>query len=222
MDRAAFYNAVRNAPFNGVLAKTQVEGMEAILDEWDKRNLSDSRWLAYMLATTYHETAHTMQPIEEIGKGKGRPYGVPDPETGKIYHGRGSTQITWKRNYQRLGDLLNVDLVHKPELALDMGIATQITYEGMIRGLFTNKKLSDYFREDSDWYNARKIINGLDRADLVAGYGRAFFFAIDMAVRGEQQIGRSPQDNISDVMKEPIESEIREIYREFGYGGMYP
>lgn len=216
MDRAAFYNAVRNAPFNGVLAQSQVNGMEVILNEWDKRNLSDKRWLAYMLATTYHETAYTMQPIEEIGRGRGRPYGNTP------FWGRGFVQLTLERNYRMMGDRLNVNLVDHPDKAMDMHIATQIMFEGMIHGLFTGVGLGKYFHEDSDWYNARKIINGLDRADLVAGYGRAFFFAIDMAVRGEQQTGRTPQDKISDVMKEPIESEIREIYREFGYGGMYP
>lgn len=216
MDRATFFNVVRNAPFSGILAKTQVEGMDAILDEWDRRNLSDKRWLAYMLATTYHETAHTMQPIEEIGRGRGRPYGNTQ------FWGRGFVQLTWEDNYRKMGKRLNVDLVADPDKAMDLDIATQVMFEGMINGVFTGVKLSKYFHEDSDWYNARKIINGLDRADLIAGYGRAFFFAIDMAVRGEQQAGRSVQDQISDVMQEPVESETREIYREFGYGGMYP
>lgn len=214
MERAAFFNAVRNAPFTGVLSNTQVQGMDVILDEWDARKLSDNRWLAYILATTYHETAHTMQPIEEIGKGKGRAYGNTP------FYGRGFVQLTWERNYRTMGERLKVDLVGSPEKALDMRIATQIMFEGMIHGLFTGVGLKKYFHEDSDWYNARKIINGLDRADLIARYARAFFFAIDIAVKGEQQQGRSLEDQISDVMQEPVESEIREIYRELGYGSL--
>jgi hypothetical protein len=169
------------------------------------------------LATTYHETAHTMQPIEEIGRGRGRPYGNTP------YYGRGFVQLTWEDNYRKMGNLLNVDLLNNPEKAMDMKIATQIMFEGMIQGSFTNGKhyLAKYFNELSDWYNARRIINGSDRAALIADYGRAFFFAVDMAVKGENQAGRSLQDQIGDVMQEPVESETREIYREFGYGGIY-
>ncbi|TOE35570.1 hypothetical protein CGJ43_25525, partial [Vibrio parahaemolyticus] len=57
------------------------------------------QYLAYVLATTYHETGHTMKPIEEWGKGQGRPYGEPDPETGQTYYGRGYVQLTWLANY---------------------------------------------------------------------------------------------------------------------------
>ncbi|WGZ95164.1 MAG: hypothetical protein QJT81_04000 [Candidatus Thiothrix putei] len=214
MDKAIFYNAVRNAPFDGVLAKSQVEGMEAILDEWDKRNLTDVRWLAYILATTYHETARTMQPIEEYGKGAGKVYGNTP------YYGRGFVQLTWDYNYRKMGDRLRVDLLKYPDKALDMDIATQILFEGMIHGMFTGVGLGKYFHEDSDWYNARKIVNGLDRAELIARYGRAFFFAVDIALKGEQT-GKSMQDQLSDLIKEPVEGEIREIYREFGYGSLF-
>ncbi|QRY66230.1 hypothetical protein JVX98_03875 (plasmid) [Ensifer sp. PDNC004] len=43
--------------------------MIAILDEWDRRQSTgkvlDNRWLAYMLAITFHETVATMQPVTE-------------------------------------------------------------------------------------------------------------------------------------------------------------
>lgn len=65
MDRTAFYDRVRNAPFPGKLTREQVDGMNVILDEWDKRGLTELSWLAYMLATAYHETAHIMQPVIE-------------------------------------------------------------------------------------------------------------------------------------------------------------
>jgi len=42
---------------------------------------------------------------------------------------------------------------------------------GMSEGTFTGKKLSDYFNNEiSDAYNARKIINGRDKAGLIQGY----------------------------------------------------
>lgn len=85
MDRKIFFDGVRNYPSNGKLTKCQVDGMEVILNEWQQRQLTDSRWLAYILATAYHETAFTMEPIDEYGKGRGREYGIPDAETGHIY-----------------------------------------------------------------------------------------------------------------------------------------
>ena len=46
---------------------------------------------------------------------------------------------------------------------------------GMRDGTFTGKRLADYFTaKTSDWVNARKIVNGLDRAKDIAGYGRRF------------------------------------------------
>lgn len=217
MDRAVFFNTVRSYPFPGKLNAGQVQGMEAILDEWEHRQLVDMRWLAYMLATAFHETAYSMQPIEEIGKGAGRAYGDTP------YYGRGFVQLTWEKNYQTMGKLLNVDLQAHPEQALDMHVATQVMFEGMMRGLFTGVGLKKYFNDESDWYNARRIINGVDRADQVARYGRAFFFALDVAVKQEQaqQTGRSLEEQMGQVSQEPADSETREVYREFGHGSLF-
>ena len=75
---------MRQTPFANNLRQPQVNGIDAILDGWDaKYAANDDRWLAYALATTYHSTDQHMQPIEEYGKGRGRPYGKPDPTTGK-------------------------------------------------------------------------------------------------------------------------------------------
>ena len=38
----------------------------------------------------------------EIGKGKGRKYGVPAGPYGKVYYGRGPIQITWEHNYKAI------------------------------------------------------------------------------------------------------------------------
>ena len=38
----------------------------------------------------------------EIGKGKGRKYGVPSGPYGKVYYGRGPIQITWESNYKKI------------------------------------------------------------------------------------------------------------------------
>lgn len=67
IDRQKFFDSVRSQPFAGHLAQGQVDGCNAILDEWEHRGLTDYRWLAYMLATVFWECARTMQPIREAG-----------------------------------------------------------------------------------------------------------------------------------------------------------
>lgn len=188
MNRSAFFSAICHAPFHGVISASQVQGIELVLNEWDNRqshnaNAMPPSWLAYMLATDYHETAHTCRPIEEYGKGHGHPYGQPDPVTHKTYYGRGLVQLTWKSNYDKLGKLLFVDLLNKPELALSPPIATQIMFEGMIRGLFSGHGLADYLKPaKTDYLGARHIINGTDRAGLIEGYAEDF----EVAIRGAQ------------------------------------
>jgi len=181
IDRKTFFDKIRDSLFH-VLTQQQVEGTGAILDEWEKeRSSDDTRWLAYVLATAYHETAHTMQPIEEYGHGKGRPYGLPD-DNGCTYYGRGYCQLTWKNNYEKAGKLCSLDLVTHPELALDCRAAAKIICQGMKDGWFTGKKLADYFNADrDDPVGARHIINGSDRAEMIAGYYRCFANALTAA-----------------------------------------
>jgi hypothetical protein len=191
INREKFFYSIRLSLFKPGLKQKQVEGINAILDRWEATGLTDLRWLAYMLATTYHETAKTMQPIEEYGKGKkykygkkvkrsGIPYTLPD----KLYYGRGYVQLTWYENYETMGRLLGIDLLNNPDLALHPGIAADIMFEGMTKGNshfgdFTGKSLENYFNDTKeDWVNARRIINGTDKADLIAGYGKKFMEAL--------------------------------------------
>lgn len=192
MNRQAFYNSIRASLFNGRLTAKQVEGINFKLDAFDKAGITDDRWRAYMLATSYHETAKTMQPIEEYGKGRGRPYGrklkmsrKPYTSPDKIYYGRGDVQLTWYENYEKMGELLNIPLLEQPELALKPDISAKIMIEGMTkgrsnRGDFTGVSLETYFNSTkNDPVNARRIINGLDKAELIAGYYYKFLEAIN-------------------------------------------
>jgi putative chitinase len=184
IDRKKFFDTVRSSLFAGKLKQSQVDGMTAILNEWEARGLTDLRWLAYILATTYHEVRGTMQPIREDGRGKGKLYGRIDPKTGHAYYGRGFVQLTWASNYKTMSKLLGVDLYNHPDLALDVGIATQIMFEGMLtaksfRGDFTGRSLEQYFNDKvDDPVNARRIINGTDKAKLIAGYHYKFLEAL--------------------------------------------
>lgn len=175
IDRAAFFASVR-ADF-GRLTQPQVNGFSTILDAWGD---ADLRFIAYSLATTWHETAKTMQPIEEYGKGRGRAYGPSG------FYGRGYVQLTWEDNYRRAGQKLGADFVRNPRLVMEPKYAVQILVRGMSEGWFTGKKLADFFNATkNDPRRARQIINGMDRADLIAGYHAKFLKALTAAKRAD-------------------------------------
>lgn len=200
IDRKRFFDGVRQQPFSGKLKQAEVDGMNAILDEWDRRKLTDLRWLAYMLGTTKWETDHTMLPIKEKGsdayfkrydiKGTNpslaRRLGNLNPGDGALYCGRGYVQLTGRYNYRNMGKYLGQPLEEHPSLAMRDDIAAQIMFEGMIRGMFTGKKLADYFNvKGTDWINARRIINGTDRAETIAGIAKQFYADLVAASAGK-------------------------------------
>lgn len=180
MNRTFFFNFVRTHLFGGKLKQSQVDGLTAILDYWDAKMADDDdRWLAYALGTAFHETDTTFGPIAEYGKGKGKPYGLPAGPYGQIYYGRGLVQLTWLKNYQTMGQKIGVDLAKTPDLALQLSSAVPIMFLGMEQGLFTGVGFSRFFNaQTEDWVGARKIINGKDKAALIAGQAQLFYAGI--------------------------------------------
>jgi hypothetical protein len=182
-DRDIYYAAVRTTLFDGALSQQQVDGQQVILAVWEYNAggtpMTDIRWLAYMLATVYHETAYRMWPVTE--------YGSQSYLQGKEYYpyvGRGFVQLTWETNYDKASKALSLiddrDLVDHPEVALDSLISARIMFRGMAEGWFTGKKLGQYFNEDKDDpINARQIINGNDDDSLIAGYHQEFLAALE-------------------------------------------
>lgn len=193
INRKFFFEQTRVTLFRGTFSTKQVNGLTAILDEWEKNYPNnDDRWLAYMLATAHHETGRTMQPIEEWGKGRELPYGkklkmakdkkgnrIPYSDTTEIFYGRGFVQLTWYENYDRAGRKLGKDFLHNAAGVMEMDNATKIMFIGMTEGWFTGAKLSSFFNSTTEnWKNARKIINGLDKWDLVKDYALKYYAAI--------------------------------------------
>jgi hypothetical protein len=186
IDRKFFFSEIKKQRLFTSLTSSQVKGMEALIDAWEKSGLKDIRWFAYMLATTYHETARTMLPIAEYGKGRGRPYGQKIKmnrsrytSPNQIYYGRGYVQLTWYENYDKMGKLLGIDLLNNPELAMDKDVASDIMIEGMVKGLFTGRSLKTFFNESKDDpKQARRIINGMDKATTIATYHNKFLKAL--------------------------------------------
>ena len=125
---------------------------------------------AYVLATAYHESAHTMKPVREYG-------GESYLRSKKYYPyvGMGYVQLTWLANYQKASKKLGVDFVKNPELLLKAKYAAPILVIGMAEGWFTGKALSSYITlSRSDFISARRIINGTDKASLIASYAQKY------------------------------------------------
>jgi putative chitinase len=225
-NRKLYFDSVRDSLFYGKMSQQQVDGQEYILDTWeDTRPEKDTRWLAYCLATTIHETASTMAPIEEYGKGKGQPYGIPDEKTGETYYGRGFVQLTWKENYAKMTPIVDqlfqsqaIDLVKSPAQALEPHIAAAVMFEGMERGSFrSGQTLARYFDDDTnDAYGAREIINGdkktvpswsngVSIGELIKSYHEKFLDALLAAYEAAPPAPPVPMTTIEIIVPEGVE-----------------
>ena len=184
-----FINFIESKKIKRTLSSVAKESIELIFHKCLEFDVTDLRMVSYILATTHWETCaygqkFIYEPISEQGKGKGLSYGIPHKKTGKTYYGRGFVQITWFDNYERFTKLLysikiNADLVNKPELALNPEIASIILVLGMKTGKFTGSDLFDYFSASkSDYYNARRIVNGLDKAVIIADIAKEIHYII--------------------------------------------
>ena len=168
IDLAVFFKQVRANVFGGSLTKGQVEGMEKIIDYWQttwpEMSLDE---FAYLLGTVYWESAHRMAPVKEMGSEaylRSKPY-YP-------YVGVGLIQATWKANWQKLGIKSVADGLQWPS-------ALHAAFYGMAAGIYTGKKLSDYIGNGKrDYVNARRIINGTDKAQQIAAIAESFRSAL--------------------------------------------
>ena len=195
LDESVFFHHIRIALLKS-LNQSQVDGLKAKLAVIADLPVT---YQAYILATAYHETAHTMQPIAEYGKGSSRAYGkwvrgekgdmlgyrngrkhtYRKADYPHLYYGRGDVQLTWLDNYLYAGKALGIPLAENPDLALNPEISAKIMRVGMMQGWFTTRKLSDFMtRTSADFAKARLIINGVDKKDLIARYAEIFAAAL--------------------------------------------
>ena len=230
LDRKRFFDAIR--PLFGGLSQSQVDGINRLLEAFLAYALVlDRRHLAYILATSFHETGRRMQPVREgfaqtdagaraavanlFARGKiSRNYALPN-KAGRSFYGRGDVQLTHEANYVRMGRLLGIDLAGNPDLALVASISARILIEGITRGLslkgdFTGKALEDYIAGDRcDYVGARRTVNGTDRAETIAGYARKFEAALVaggmplLGVRLPGAVGKEPLHGVVEVVPEP-------------------
>lgn len=199
---AAFFDALRFGLLGPSLSESEVEGCNAILAACKGWPIS---WTAYALATAYHETAHSMQPIKEFGgdayfrrmydieglrPSKARELGNIHPGDGARFPGMGLVQSTGRANARKATQELrkagfDVDLEETPELLMRPDIAAFVMRHGMEDGWFTGRRLSIYLPAKGaggqpQFVQARRIINALDRATDIAGYASQFQTALSL------------------------------------------
>lgn len=180
LDRNKFFTAIKANGLFKSLSQRQVDSIDAILNECEKQGVTDVRQVAYILATPYHECFNPrspetrLTPITEYGSEKylkSKPY-YP-------YIGRGFSGLTWMENYKKEKRRTGVDLLSHPEKILEIPLAANSHVYCMVHGAYTGKKLSSYINDKGcDFINARRIINGTDRAELIMGYASKFLDAL--------------------------------------------
>lgn len=182
VDRAHFEAKFPSAKLYGkTLTADRKQGFNAIFDSWDAVESYDSlEWLAYELATAWHETGGRMQPVREgfatsdagaytavtkYCKAQGIYNYATRHTNGNSYYGRGYVQLTHAVNYKKMGEHFGLGdaLYANPDKVLDPHTGAKILIHGMMDGLFRPSKgtLLDYFNGSSQkWFEARDLING--------------------------------------------------------------
>jgi len=181
-DEAAFFRSIRGSLFKTGLTQAQVDGIKTKLVAIGAASMPIA-FAAYALATGYWETNRTMQPVREA-YWKDEAWRKANLRYWPWY-GRGDVQTTWEANYRRADDKLSLggSLIADPDRMLEPEISAKTMALGMTEGWFTGKKLADYlpavgFASRAQFVQARRIINGTDKADEVAGFALSFQSAL--------------------------------------------
>lgn len=148
---------------------SSVEGtIEAIKWECKAQEIGLKQQIAYVLATVEWETGRTFRPVREA-------YWLSEDWRKENlryypYYGRGFVQITWENNYKKYSAILGIDLVNHPDSAMKENVALFILVHGFKTGTFTGRKITEYINVlRTDFVNARRCINGTDKANEIAG-----------------------------------------------------
>ena len=165
INRDFFFQRVRQDLMGGSLKSSQVNGLTAILDEWEGGHADeDDRWLAYMLGTTHHETDRTIQPIHEYGNAArfrklydvegDRPQtaintATPRQATASNIVAAASCNSRGRTTTPQCRTVTGVDLVNNPDQAMDPLVATKVMFYGMINGHIYRQEAVGLFQQNS-------------------------------------------------------------------------
>lgn len=217
MNSEKLFASLRKTLFKRGFNQGQVDGINGILAAMDQVGDGDKDTLAYALATAYHETGARMVPVREgfaktdlgarravnnLAKKRGPKsavarYAQPTGPYGHVYYGRGHVQLTWLENYQKASKIAGADLVKDPDKMLDPTISARVLIHGLVTGQWGGGKGigqyegEDDYLDDKEAAQARRTVNGTDKAALIAGYHKAFYAALTEA-------GWKPKKKIKD------------------------
>ena len=144
----------------------------AIIAAARAKQLSNAQ-IAYVLATAEHES-DSFKTLEEYSSGaqyENRPeLGNNQPGDGVRYKGRGYVQLTGRLNYTRYSDIAGLKLAEYPIMVMNWpALSVFVIVDGMLRGVYTGRRLDEFVNAGKqDFFNARRVINGTDRAQKIA------------------------------------------------------
>lgn len=174
--RTKFFDSLRPTLFINGYSQLQVDSIDAILEETEAQGITDLRQVAYIFATAYHECHNPHHP--ELRLTPMKEYGGETYLQSKSYYpyyGRGFSGLTWASNYKKEGERLGINLLENPDMILDINLAANSHVYCMKHGRYTGRKLSDYILGSMcNFIGARKVVNGIDKAELIAGYAKSF------------------------------------------------
>lgn len=197
LNRSHFFD---NYPFKD-MTHAKHSNVDFLFDKLDSSELiTRLSEMAYILATLKLETADTFAPVKEaywirpetrrinvLKKMYAGRKSIINPN-GRLYYGRGFVQLTHIDNYIKMNPYIRkhfpeADIVSDPDSVCNAEYSWIILEEGMTNpnrtfkdDNFTGYTLENYFTDAGyDFYHARKIINGMDRASLVQSYAEKYF-----------------------------------------------
>lgn len=235
------FAAVREL-FGGSLTQDQVDGINLIIDTWNDIGIPRKDFLAYALATAFHETGQKMQPVTEnlyytsakrlmeVWPSRFKtvqaaaPYcRNPEKLANKVYGGRLGNNTSGD-GYRYIGrgiaqltgkaNYAKFGLADDPEALLVPAVSARVLVIGLLEGKFTKKKLMDYVGDGNqfDARAARATVN----ADVKANGEKIATYADTFAAALSRKM---PADRLSDDPA-PIPHPVPERPSPSEYGGV--
>ena len=196
MDERRFFEEIRSSKkifTRQRLTQSQVDGVSALITAWRVYGGGRRNHFSWILGAVYYETGTLMTPVREGFSDsdsaarrvvKNRRYGHATGAYSHVYYGRGHIQLTWMRNYRASSDDVGVDLVKHPDAMLDSKISARLAIKGVLDGRWnaSGKGLGSYLSATkSDYKNARRTVNVLDKWATIKVYALAFEHALKVS-----------------------------------------